>query len=442
MAILNIQIGSVGLVGVSPRIVYINTNDTDSAILAAGYLNHAVQQGYSFSEYDMCCVSTRATPSSADIDVGWYGIDHVGQNWSLVTASSPGDVILPTIANHIAVFTNTTGTLSEDATIAINGGSIQAGLDGTAGFFRSYAAGLTQGGIQLVSTGNGGLRHVTITNAAHGQASVYSIPDSGALTANFIVSALSGTQHITVGGLQVDAGAISSGLAAGGFVGSLVAYPTTTTSGSLALTALVNSSGNFSTTISNATAVGQSQVITIPNSGAAAANFLLDTGAANILAMQEFVGLSDVLAYSAGTWTTTRIAQGNYAKTKAQANDTTVIGIDITPQIRVAASKGFRLDSFDVIYGITTLALDAHSVTLDRVAYANNVAVSVTSIPLTATLATATQANPYLTNAAIVTPAFDVTADSKYVIEVTVDAGATSDYAWYGVMLRFSQTIA
>ncbi len=100
------------------------------------------------------------------------------------------------------------------------------------------------------------------------------------------------------------------------------------------------------------------------------------------------------------------------------------------------------MDSFDVIYGITTLALDAHSVTLDRIAYANNVAVSVTSIPLTATLATATQANPYLTNAVVVTPAFDVTADSKYVIEVTVDAGATSDYAWYGVMLRFSQTIA
>jgi hypothetical protein len=188
--------------------------------------------------------------------------------------------------------------------------------------------------------------------------------------------------------------------------------------------------------------MGQSSVISIPDPGAATANFLLDTGASNIIAQQQFVGLSNVLAFSAGTWTTTRIALGNYGSVKGQADETAIIGVDITPIIRVAASKGFRLDSFDVIYGIATLALDAHSVTLSRVAYADNVAVSVTSVPITATLATATQANPYVTNATVDTPAFDITADSKYVVEVTVNAGATSDYTYYGLMLKFSQTIA
>jgi hypothetical protein len=79
---------------------------------------------------------------------------------------------------------------------------------------------------------------------------------------------------------------------------------------------------------------------------------------------------------------------------------------------------------------------------LDRISYANNVAVSVNSVALTGSLSTATQANPYVTNIAVTTPAFLVTADSKYVLELTVNAALTSDYDFYGLNLRFSQTIA
>jgi hypothetical protein len=86
--------------------------------------------------------------------------------------------------------------------------------------------------------------------------------------------------------------------------------------------------------------------------------------------------------------------------------------------------------------------MNAHTLTLDRIAYANNVAVSITSIAITGALATATQANPYLTNVTVNTPAFDITADSKYVIEVTTNNTATTAYDFYGLMLRFSQTIA
>jgi len=225
-----------------------------------------------------------------------------------------------------------------------------------------------------------------------------------------------------------------------GNAGAFTSFPATAANGTFIFQAL-NAGGAFNTTLRNSV-MGQSSVISLPDPGAATANVLLDNGAANILAEQQFVGLSNVLAFSVGTWTTTRIAAGNYGSVKTQADETAIIGIDITPAIRVAASKGFRLDSFDVIYGIATLALDAHSVTLSRVAYANNVAVSVTSVPLTVTLATATQANPYVTNAAVATPAFDITADSKYVAEISVNAAATSDYTYYGLMLKFSQTIA
>jgi hypothetical protein len=232
-------------------------------------------------------------------------------------------------------------------------------------------------------------------------------------------------------------GDITSG--SSGDAGSFVSFPATAANGTFIVKA-VNAGAAFDTTLSNST-MGQSSVISFPDPGAATANVLLDTGTSNILAMQQFVGLKDILNFSAGTWTTTRIAQGNYVSRHTAAADTTIIGIDITPMIRTTASKGFRLDSFDVIYSIGTLALNAHTATLDRIAYANNVAVSITSVPITVTLATATQAQPYATNAAINTPAFDITADSKYIIEVTVNAAATSAYDFYGIMLKFSQTI-
>lgn len=355
MPILNASVNQVGQAGVFPAIIYILTNDTLVEVTTAGYLNGLVQKfNIPLSDADMALVTTKTTPNATTTQVAWLEVSKVGKNWSLVSAGSPGSVILPTIANHIATYTNVTGTLSEDPTTAISGGSIQAGLSGTAG--------------------------------------------------------------------------------------SLISFPATAANGSLIISAL-NAGGAFNTTIRNSV-MGQSSVISIPDPGAATANFLLDTGTANILAVQEFVSINEVLSFGTGTWTTTRIAQGNYVKRHTAGDETSIIGIDITPMIRTATSKGFRLDSFDVMYSIATVPMDAHTVTLDRIAYANNVAVSVTSVPITATLATATQANPYVTAATVNTPAFDNTGDSKYVIEVTANNAATTAYDFYGIMLKFSQTVA
>ena len=569
MAVLSVTTSTTGLVGVEPRVVYILTNNSTAEVLVTGYLNKVVEQkAYTFTNKDMALVYTTD-------GVQWMELEITATDISLKPAVAPGTVVLPVTAGHIAAFVNTDGAIGDDPATAINGGNLQAGLSGTAGYLASFPATAARGSLRVVAANNAGDTITQITNASQAAARVYTIPDGGQAASSFLLTDNATTQTIATGSLALtlgnvtvaagdieatlgrvsagttvtagtgitsttgnitasagnvvagnaaaagamtsfagtganeflrvaainnaggdfsvtisnassvgqsqtisipDAGAatanfvlseslsasqtIASGLSfvgggtniqitgggnfiagASGAAGAVYSYPVTAANGSLGLVA-VNAGADFDTTISNAASVGQDQVITIPDSGAATANFLLDTGAANILTQQQFVGLSSVLAFSVGTWTTTRIALGNYGAVKTQANETAIIGVDITPMIRTAASKGFRLDSFDVIYGIATLALDAHSVTLSRVAYANNVAVSVTSIPVTATLATATQANPYVTNAAVDTPAFDVTADSKYVIEVTVDAGATSDYTYYGIMLRFSQTIA
>lgn len=247
-----------------------------------------------------------------------------------------------------------------------------------------------------------------------------------------------GQSLVVAAPIQSTTGNITSGSSAD--AGNFISFPATAANGTFIFEAL-NAGGAFNTTLRNSI-MGQSSVLSFPDPGAATANVLLSTGANNIIAKQEFLGINDVLTFGTGTWTTTRIAAGNYVSRHTAGDETSIIAIDITPIIVVAASKGFRLDSFDYIYSIGTLAMDAHSVILDRISYANNVAVLITSIPLTGTLATATQANPYVSNVAVTTPAFDVTADSKYVMEITADNSATSAYDFYGVMLRFSQTIA
>ena len=280
MPILNIVLSEVGLVGVEPSFAYISTNDTVAEVTTAGYLNKAVAQGYAFTETMMALVSTKTSPSAASTQVGILELSKSGSNWSLVPTGGPGNVTLPTIASHIATYTNTTGSLSEDAATAINGGNIQAGLSATAGYFASFPSAALKGSLRLTAVANTGDTLVTISNALHGQASVYSIPDGGQATAEFIISDSAGTQHITSGALQVDAGAISSGLAAGGFVGLMKAYPTTAAKGFIALQAAVNATGDFGTTISNSTAQGQAQVISIPDAGAATSNFILSAASA------------------------------------------------------------------------------------------------------------------------------------------------------------------
>lgn len=319
MPILNIVPVQIGAVGVIPSIACIATNDTLAQVTVTGYLNQAIQNGASLNESSMCLVSTKTSPSAAAVQVGWLEVSHVGANWSLVPTGAPGTVVLPTIANHIATYTNTTGTLSEDASTAINAGNIQAGLSGNAGYFASFPSAASKGSFRFTAVANTNDTLTTLSNVAMGQASVVSIPDpanavgrlligatatpfvngnfpmnsgtgglmvdsgvavsSLATTANVVLLTPAGNQTITVGALIVSAGALQSGLSAGGFVGSLIAYPTTATSGNIQLLAAVNGSGNFGTAISNATTQAQSQVVTIPSAGAATGQFLIGAGA-------------------------------------------------------------------------------------------------------------------------------------------------------------------
>lgn len=155
---------------------------------------------------------------------------------------------------------------------------------------------------------------------------------------------------------------------------------------------------------------------------------------------QKIIGITNVIINSVGTWTRTRIAQGDYSLRHTAAADTSNVSFDITEAIRISASKGLQLASIDVIHKIGTVALTAHTATLQSVSYANNVANAVTSVSLTGSLNINTQANPYVDNLVVATPAFLNTAASKYVFELTVNAATTSAYDLYGLNLHFTKS--
>lgn len=275
MAILDIVTSFIGETGILPSEAVINTTDTEATVLTTGYLNKAVQNGASFALPCIAKVSTRTSPTAVP-QVGWYQVSHVGANWSLIPAGSPGDVVLPTIANHIATYTNTTGGLSEDAATAINGGNIQAGLSGTAGVVASFPATAAKGSLRLAAVDNTGDTLVTISNALHGQASVYSIPDGGAATGQFLVK----TAALVSGNVVVASGTAGK-VADGGFAvkaNTTAAYAGGGTSNAFVATGLTASSIVTAVILASTNAV--SIVKAVPTANTLTVDFSADPGAA------------------------------------------------------------------------------------------------------------------------------------------------------------------
>ena len=263
-----------GSVGVLPVQKYMVVGDNLATVTTAGYLNSVNLESYPIASTDIINTLYSFNPNTQVGTFEQFSVTISAGVITLVALSAAGEVTLPTIANHIATYTNTLGHLSEDPATAISGGNIQAGLSGTAGYLASFPATMAKGSLRLTAVANTGDTLTTISNAAMGQASVISVIDPGASTANFILSATAGSiQHITSGNLGVDAGVLISGLATGGSTGALSLFPTTASKGYVQYSAAANT-GNTAITITNA-AFGQVSALTIPDPGTATADFAL-----------------------------------------------------------------------------------------------------------------------------------------------------------------------
>lgn len=89
-------------------------------------------------------------------------------------------------SGYIAHFVDTTGTIDDTAATVINDGPIQSGKDSVVGGIITYPAGASSGTLRLTPVNNAGAFNVTISNASHGQSTVYSIPDVGAATGQLL----------------------------------------------------------------------------------------------------------------------------------------------------------------------------------------------------------------------------------------------------------------
>lgn len=154
---------------------------------------------------------------------------------------------------------------------------------------------------------------------------------------------------------------------------------------------------------------------------------------------RKFLGADRVTVATVGTWTKTRLSEGLNVLRHTAADNTSVLSIDITEELRAASSKGFKLATIDVFFTNGTADLDAHSATLDSVTFnATTVAPTVTSIPITGALVVGQNANVQKSTLTVTTPAF-LTAEDKLVLELTVNAAATSAFDFYGIRLNYTR---
>jgi len=153
----------------------------------------------------------------------------------------------------------------------------------------------------------------------------------------------------------------------------------------------------------------------------------------------KFLGIDSVILATTGTFTTTRESKGLVVSRKSAADDTSILMIDITEELRTTASKGFQLNTMDVIFANSTADLEAHSATLSRITYADSTTEVVADMPITGTLGVGQDADPQIDRLTVTTPAFEVTALTKVVLEITVDAATTSTYDYIGTVLNFTR---
>lgn len=159
-------------------------------------------------------------------------------------------------------------------------------------------------------------------------------------------------------------------------------------------------------------------------------------------------------------WTSTRVAAGDYCIRKSAADETAFIVFDLTAGIlsrigtdpttvntadAMAAGahdiRGIQIQSIDVVYQITGGAMDAHTFDIHTAGYANNAPALIASTfggTLTGTLATAVQANPYVTRITLGTPGVPGlnVAQQNTNLEITSDAGAASVVSYYGLSIN------
>ena len=320
---------------------------------------------------------------------------------NLINGLTPGTV---TLSKALVVNANKDlGDFRNLDAINIDAGS--SGVVGTVDIFPTTAA---NGKLIISATNNGGARDVTLTNAAHGQATTVTIPDTGlatsyvaqstaALTAvevdvldavtpgtaaseKALVLGSSGeiatitTATITTGNIvTVNATNIDAG--ASGVVGTVDIFPTTAANGKFELTC--TNQGSDITSILDLGAQSQANTITIPDVNLAASYIALSTAsltAAEVDVLDAATAGTQVAFKAVIADTNTNIGVTKItdlylgttgAETQVTASGAELNYNDITAAGTAEASKALITDGSIDISGLNAVGIATLTVTND-----------------------------------------------------------------------------
>ena len=200
-----------------PVQIYIETSDTLAAVLG----------------------KTGGQPSYLNKSKTDFQFPYTNQQMALVYTTDQGAVWLSVVVS------------------AISGGGYNYGLQGTTNVSTTYEAAngsAAAPSYTFVSDTGTGFYYTASHNL--------NVALNGAQAAQFTTSGFS----VSTGAITASAGALVSGAAAGGQVGTLTLYPTTASKGYLAIEAVANAANSDTVVIQNAS-FGQGTVLTIPDPG-------------------------------------------------------------------------------------------------------------------------------------------------------------------------------
>jgi hypothetical protein len=274
-----------GYAGFSPEIIRIVTTSTLAQVQTPGWYNNSPIAGERISSVDQCQICYAYASSAQATAIFNVAVSSTG----IVTLSvAETSVVLPTIANHIATYTNISGTLSEDPATAISGGNIQAGLSGTAGYLASFPATALKGSFVFKAVANTGNTVTTFSNDAMGQTTTVNVPDPANAIGQLLIGATA--TPFTTGNFPQNSGTaglmVDSGLAVSNVV-SKVAANTFTGVGSIILPKVNGTeSGNA------VTASGVAGVITTSSLSTAGGGTYAITWTNTVMTATSVVGLT------------------------------------------------------------------------------------------------------------------------------------------------------
>ena len=235
------------------------------------------------------------------------------------------------------------------------------------------------------------------------------------------------------GAISSTAGNITSG--SSGDAGTFVSFPATAANGTLILAA-ANAGGAFNTTISNATSVGQSQVISIPDVGAATGQFLAKTAA---LVSGNFISASGTagVVVDSGVPVAAGMNYATVAITAAQFN-----GMYAAPKLLIAApgaNKLLVLHRLDLLMTYVSANYAAGGVAAVQYDSTINGAGVIASTTLSAATFQAAASTGFVFNLGVVPQTFSTCVNKGLYLSNITGAFTTGDstfvaHIWYSII--------